>query len=86
MGTKTTRMVGVMGVSEAADHLEALARQLRAGTLGLATAGRVALQLSPSVMLDVEIKASQARDREGVDVRLSWDPHHPESIALRGEF
>ena len=43
-------MVGVMGVSEAADHLEALARQLRTGTLGLATTGRVALELSPSVM------------------------------------
>ena len=85
MGTKTTRMVGVMGVGEAADHLEALARQLRAGSLGLSS-GRVPLQLSPSVMLDVEIKASQARDREGVDVRLSWDPHHPETIALRGEF
>ena len=85
MGTKTTRLIGVMGVAEAAAHLEALARELRAGSLDLA-AGRVPLRLSPALMLDVEIRASQCRDREGLDVRLSWDPHRPEQLALRGEF
>ena len=39
MGTKTTRMIGVMGMHEAAQRLEALARDLRAGNLDL-TAGR----------------------------------------------
>jgi hypothetical protein len=34
----------------------------------------------------VEIRASQANDREGLDVRLSWSPHRPEAASLRGEF
>ena len=85
MGTKTARVGGVMGVWEAAEHLETLARELRAGSLGL-SAGRVSMQLSPSVMLDVEIRASQRHDREGLDVRLSWSPHRPETTSLRGEF
>ena len=85
MGTKTARVGGVMGVWEAADHLEALAKELRAGSLGL-SAGRVSMRLSPAVMLDVEIRASQRHDREGLDVRLSWSPHRPEAASLRGEF
>lgn len=85
MEAKMTRLVGVMGVWEAADRLEALARELRAGSLGVES-GRTSVRLSPAVMLDVEIRASQRRDREGVDVRLSWHPQHPEALALRGEF
>ena len=84
MQTKTTRMVGVMEVGEVADRLEALARELRAGSLGL-HAGRARMQLSPAVMLDVEIRGSQRQDREGVDVRLSWSPYRHES-GTRGEF
>jgi amphi-Trp domain-containing protein len=85
MSTKTARLGGVMGVWEAADRLESLARELRAGSLGV-SAGRVSMNLSPSVMLDVEIRASQGKDREGLDVRLSWSPHRPEVSTLRGEF
>lgn len=85
METKTTRQVGVMDVREAADRLETLARELRAGRLGLAS-GCKTLLLSPAVMLDVEIRARKGQDREGVDVRLSWSPHHPETLAQRGEF
>ena len=85
MSTKTARMGGVMGVWEAADRLERLAQELRAGSLGL-SAGRVSMHLSPAVMLDVEIRASQASDREGLDVRLSWSPHRPDAASLRGEF
>lgn len=85
METKTTRLVRVMDVREAADRLEALASELRRGSLGLA-AGRQTVRLSPAVMLDVEIRASQCRDREGVAVRLSWSPHRPELLAQRGEF
>ncbi|MFU2210621.1 amphi-Trp domain-containing protein [Solidesulfovibrio sp. C21] len=85
MGVKTARMGGVMGVWEAADRLESLARELRSGQLGL-SAGRVSMNLSPAVMLDVEIKASQAEDREGLAVRLSWCPHRPERATTRGEF
>ena len=36
METKTTRLVRVMDVREAADRLEALAAELRRGSLGLA--------------------------------------------------
>ncbi len=85
MGVKTTRHKGVMGVWEAAERLEALARELRAGSLDL-TAGRQSVRLSPAIMLDVEIRAAKGRDREGLDVRLSWSPHRPEASALRGEF
>ncbi|MHC1791403.1 amphi-Trp domain-containing protein [Solidesulfovibrio sp.] len=85
METQTARLGGVMGVWEAADRLEALARELRAGSLGVA-AGRVSLRLSPAVMLDVEIKATRRADREGVDVRLSWRPQQPGESGLRGEF
>uniref|UniRef100_I2Q7E0 Amphi-Trp domain-containing protein n=1 Tax=Desulfovibrio sp. U5L TaxID=596152 RepID=I2Q7E0_9BACT len=85
METRTARMGGVMGVWEAADRLETLARELRAGSLGL-SAGRVSMQLTPAVMLDVEIRASQGRDREGLDVRLSWSPCRPEGATVRGEF
>jgi amphi-Trp domain-containing protein len=85
MHTKTARLGGVMGVWEAADRLERLARELRAGSLGV-TAGRMSMNLSPAVMLDVEIRASQGGDREGLDVRLSWRPHRPEAASLRGEF
>lgn len=85
MSVKTARMGGVMGVWEAADKLESLAKELREGRLGLA-AGRVSMSLSPAVMLDVEIKARQGEDREGLDVRLSWCPHRPETSTMRGEF
>ena len=85
MSTKTARMGGVMGVWEAAVRLERLAQELRAGRLGL-SAGRVSMHLSPAVMLDVEIRASQGRDREGLDVRLSWCPHRADASTVRGEF
>ena len=85
MGIQTARLGGVMGVWEAADRLEAMAKELRAGSLGLA-AGRVSVRLTPAVMLDVEIKATKRPDREGLDVRLSWSPHQPGEAGLRGEF
>ncbi len=85
MTTQTARLGGAMGVGEAADRLEAMARALRAGSLGVA-AGRVSMELAPAVMLDVEIKATKRPDREGVDVRLSWRPHQPGESGLRGEF
>lgn len=85
MRTKTSRMSGVMGVWEVADRLESLARELRSGTVAMA-AGRVSMNLSPPVMLDVEIRASQGRDREDLDVRLSWSPHLHEGSTIRGEF
>ena len=85
MGMQTARLGGVMGVWEAADRLEAMARDLRAGSLGVA-AGRVSVRLTPAVMLDVEIKATKRPDREGLDVRLSWSPHQPGESGLRGEF
>ena len=84
METRIARLGGVMGVWEAAARLETMARELRAGSLALA-AGRVSVELSPAVMLDVEIKATKQADREGVDVRLSWSPHRHEPGA-RGEF
>ena len=85
METRTARLGGVMGVWEAAARLETMARQLRAGSLALA-AGRVSVELSPAVMLDVEIKATQRPDREGLDVRLSWSPHRPSEAGPGGEF
>lgn len=85
MATQTARLGGVMGVAEAADRLEAMARALRTGSLGLA-AGRVSLELAPAVMLEVEIKATKRPDREGLDVRLSWQPHRPGEAGARGEF
>lgn len=85
MATQTARLGGVMGVGEAADRLEAMARALRAGSLDVA-AGRASVALAPAVMLDVEIKATKRPDREGVDVRLSWRPHRPGESGLRGEF
>ena len=85
MAVETARLGGVMGVGEAADRLEAMARALRAGRLGVA-AGRSSVELAPGAMLDVEIKATRRPDREGVDVRLSWRPHHPGEAGLRGEF
>ncbi|MHC1712458.1 MAG: amphi-Trp domain-containing protein [Solidesulfovibrio sp.] len=85
MEMKTARTGGVMGIWEAADRLEALAWELRTGSLGL-SAGRVSVELSPAVMMDVEIRASKRHDREALDVRLSWSPHRPEASALRGEF
>jgi len=85
MATQTARLGGVMGVSEAAERLEAMARALRAGSLDL-TAGRVSMELAPAMMLDVEIKATKRADREGLDVRLSWRPHRLGGAGLRGEF
>jgi amphi-Trp domain-containing protein len=86
MGTQqTARLGGVMGVWEAAARLEAMARELREGSLTLAC-GRASLALSPAVMLDVEIKATKQADREGVDVRLSWRPPQPYESGARGEF
>ena len=66
-------------------ELETMARELRAGSLALA-AGRVSVELSPAVMLDVEIKATKRPDREGIDVRLSWRPPQPSESGARGEF
>ena len=85
METRTARLGGVMDVGEAAARLETMARQLRNGSLALA-AGRVSVELSPAVMLDVEIKATKRPDREGLDVRLSWSPHGPSASGARGEF
>jgi amphi-Trp domain-containing protein len=85
METKRTRLGGVMGVWEAAEQLEALARELRAGSLAL-SAGRQSVRLSPAVMLDIEIQATKRHDREALDVRLSWRPCRLEGAGLRGEF
>lgn len=65
------KVEGVMQITEVIANLEKLAADMRAGLVTLA-AGDETLTLTPSVLVSVDMKASQKKDKEKFALEISW--------------
>lgn len=67
----SVRFDGFMARDEAVSYFEALVRGLKKGTLHLKQ-GDGSLTLSPQPNIEVEVKASRKKNKEGISFELSW--------------
>ncbi|WP_428569723.1 MAG: amphi-Trp domain-containing protein [Solidesulfovibrio sp. DCME] len=68
------KIEGVMQLTEVIANLEKLVSDMKAGQVSL-SAGDEALTLAPSVLVNVEMKASQKKDKEKFALEISWKKH-----------
>lgn len=68
------KIEGVMQLSEVIANLEKLIEDMKAGVVTLG-AGEECLSLQPSVLINVEMKASQKKEKEKFALELSWKKH-----------
>jgi len=68
------KIEGVMQLSEVIANLEKLVCDMKAGVVTLA-AGDESLSLRPSVLVNVDMKASQKKDKEKFALEISWKKH-----------
>jgi amphi-Trp domain-containing protein len=79
------KIEGVMQLSEVIANLEKLVADMKAGTVSL-SAGDESLTLNPSVLVNVEMKAAQKKDKEKFSLEISWKLHKEiEGFAEGGE-
>ena len=68
------KVEGVMQITEVIANLEKLVADMKAGLVTLA-AGDESLTLRPSVLVNVDMKASQKKDKEKFALEISWKKH-----------
>ena len=68
------KVEGVMQLSEVIANLEKLIAEMKSGIVTIG-AGEESLSLEPSVLVNVEMKASQKKDKEKFALELSWKKH-----------
>jgi amphi-Trp domain-containing protein len=79
------KIEGVMQLSEVIANLEKLTCDMKSGCVTIA-AGDESLALSPSTLVNVEMKASQKKDKEKFALEISWKKHKGmEGFAEMGE-
>lgn len=79
------KIEGVMQFSEVICNLEKLVSDMKDGRVVVA-AGEESLSLSPAVLVNVEMKASQKKDKEKFALEISWKKHKEMGgFADRGE-
>jgi len=79
------KIEGVMQLSEVIANLEKLVADMKTGLVTIA-AGDESLSLRPSVLVNVDMKASQKKDKEKFALEISWKKHKElEGFAELGE-
>uniref|UniRef100_I2Q0U2 Amphi-Trp domain-containing protein n=1 Tax=Desulfovibrio sp. U5L TaxID=596152 RepID=I2Q0U2_9BACT len=78
------KIEGVMQLSEVIANLEKLVGDMKSGRVVIA-AGDESLALSPSVLVNVEMKASQKKEKEKFSLEISWKKHKEIGFAEIGE-
>ena len=68
------KVEGVMQITEVIANLEKLVADMKAGLVTIA-AGDESLTLRPSVLVNVDMKASQKKDKEKYALEISWKKH-----------
>lgn len=68
------KVEGVMQITEVIANLEKLVTDMKAGLVTIA-AGEESLTLHPSVLVNVDMKASQKKDKEKFTLEISWKKH-----------
>lgn len=68
------KVEGVMQLSEVIANLERMVTEMKSGIVTL-TAGEECLELRPSVLVNVDIKASRKKDKEKFSLEISWKKH-----------
>lgn len=68
------KVEGVMQITEVIANLEKLVADMKAGLVTIA-AGDETLTLRPSVLVSVDMKASQKKDKEKFALAISWKKH-----------
>ncbi len=74
MDKNKIKVAGVMQLSEVIANLEKLVADMKAGLVTL-SAGDESLTLQPSVLVSVEMKASQKKEKEKFALEISWKRH-----------
>lgn len=65
------RVEGVMQITEVIANLERLVADMKTGLVSL-SAGDESLELRPSVLVNVDMKASRKKDKEKFSLEISW--------------
>ncbi|MHC1789053.1 amphi-Trp domain-containing protein [Solidesulfovibrio sp.] len=68
------KVEGVMQITEVIANLEKLVADMKVGLVTIA-AGDETLTLRPSVLVNVDMKASQKKDKEKFALEISWKKH-----------
>lgn len=71
MKERKMKVNGVMALSQAVACLEDVLSSLKAGILLLET-GQETLQLMPPAVVDFELEMAQKKDKEKLQLELSW--------------
>jgi amphi-Trp domain-containing protein len=65
------KVEGVMQITEVIANLERLVADMKTGLVTL-SAGEESLELRPSVLVNVDMKASRKKDKEKFSLEISW--------------
>jgi len=65
------KVEGVMQITEVIANLERLVSDMKTGLVSL-SAGDESLELHPSVLVNVDMKASRKKDKEKFCLEISW--------------
>jgi amphi-Trp domain-containing protein len=65
------KVEGVMQITEVIANLERLVADMKTGLVSL-SAGDESLELRPSVLVNVDMKASRKKDKEKFSLEISW--------------
>jgi amphi-Trp domain-containing protein len=68
------KIEGVMQLTEVIANLEKLVNDMKSGLVTLA-AGDESLELRPSVLVSVDMKAARKKDKEKFSLEISWKKH-----------
>lgn len=68
------KIEGVMQLTEVIANLEKLVDDMKLGLVTLA-AGDESLELRPSVLVNVDMKAARKKDKEKFSLEISWKKH-----------
>lgn len=83
MDKEKIKIEGVMQLSEVIANLEQLVGDMKAGRV-VVSAGEESLALSPAVLVNVEMKASQKKEKEKFSLEISWKKHREIGFAEMG--
>ncbi len=71
MSKSKVKMEGIMELREVIAYLEDVVSNMKSGAICM-TAGEDCVTLRPASIVDVEMKASQKKDKEKFSLEISW--------------
>lgn len=79
MASNKVKMEGIMELREVVAYLEDVVHNMKAGSICM-TVGEDCVTLRPSSIVDVEMKATQKKDKEKFSLEISWKTDRGERL------